>query len=433
MKALSLPLRYGLDNAAQIFVNIMSPGETTLSRIGLIMEETVDRDRFQQAMNRVIPKRFPYFQVYLKKSAFAYVLERTDDLPALEDDSFYTNRYVDFHQKRFLFRFRTDGTNIALEMSHIISDGYGTLTLLLSVTAEYLRLGGVEVEDSPFIFHPESQIDPAEWGCGYAQMFDPKGPPFPVDRPAYIPSGRPIPFDRYYITRIQMNLDKVRALAREHHVTMVVLMSGFYLWVIQEMYLEDLAAGTAKPGKPLRMQIPVNLRKDYPTRSLKNFVYIYSPEYSLSSAEDGLSLDEIIQLISERIRQERHHHIVENQIRRNLRTTNLFVLKYMPRGLKEIVLSIFYQMFARGLFSGVLTSIGEITLPPALEKRVKALDIVACNSPAPGRNSSMFSYRGILEINIGSTVEDQRLEDKLLKKLRLSGLETTVLRKREPA
>jgi len=420
MNQISVPDRFPLDNAAQIFVNIVSPGETTLSRIGFIMSEPVDRERLQKAVANVVPVRFPYFQVYLKKTFFAYVLERTQDIPRVEDDSVYTNRHVDFHSKKFLFRFRTGGNNIALEMSHILSDGYGTLVLLMSVTAEYFRLGGIEVEDFPLIFRPGDPVDPREWGCAYAEHFSRKGPAVKAESQAYIPGGEAIPFERYYMARYRMSLEKTREMARSRKVTLVVFLSGIYLWAIQEIYLEDLKEGKAKAGKPLRFQIPVNLRRDYPTKSLKNFSYIYSPSFSLKTADEAKSLEEIISLISEDIRYERHNHIVENQIRRNVKLTNNPLYKYMPRMIKEPLLALFYQMFARGLFSGVLTSLGELSLPPALEKRVDSIDIVACNSP------------GILEVNIGSTVDNLRLEEKISAMFRKLGLEAELQNKREP-
>lgn len=433
MTNLNIPEKFSLDNAAQIFVNIVSPGETTLSRIGLVLTEEVDRERLQQAVDRVIPSRFPYFQVYLKKSFFAYVLERTDDIPQIEDDSYYTNRHVDFHKKRFLYRFRTGGRNIALEMSHILSDGYGTLVLLLSVTAEYFRLGGVKIESFPLIYKPGDPIDPKEWGCAYSEIFSGKGPSVKPESQAYIPGGKAIPFERYYTARFRMDLEQSRKMARERKVTLVVLISGIYLWAIQEIYLEDLRSGKTRAGKPLRFQIPVNLRRDYPTKSLKNFSYIYSPSFTLKNEDEAKTVDEIIDLIAEDIKYERHNKVVENQIRRNLRLTENPFYKYLPRAIKERLLALFYQMFARGLFSGVLTSLGELSLPPALEKRVEEVDIVACNSPAPGRNSTMFSYKGVLEVNIGSTVDNLKLEELISFKLKEMGIDFKRYNKRGEA
>jgi len=429
----SMPEQFALDNAAQIFVNIVSPGETTLSRIALIMSETVDRKRLQLALNNIIPVRFPHFQVYLKKTFLSYVLERTEDIPEVEEDSRYTNRYVDFHNEKFLFRFRSDGSNIALEMSHIISDGYGTLVLLLSVTAEYLRLGGIDVKESPMIFLPEDPIDPKEWECGYADVFKTEGPRVKSDPPAYIPDGKPVPFEYYYTTRYIMNLKEVRDMARDRKVTLVVFLSGIYLWAIQELFLEDLKSGRVKPGKPLRFQIPLNLRKDYPTKSLKNFVYIYSPSYRIFSPDEAMDIEDLIRFIAEDIRHERHTQNVENQVRRNLRLTASPLYKYTPRFIKERFLALFYQLFARGLFSGVLTSLGEVRLPEGMAEQVRAVDILACNSPAPGRNSTMFSYNGVLEMNIGSTVDDLRLEEKIQGKFAAMRIKAEVIMKREPS
>lgn len=398
----------------------------------MIMKETVDRERLQQAIANVIPKRFPYFQVYLKKTFFAYVFERTEDIPKVEDDSRYTNRYVDFHNEKFLYLFRTDGTNIALEMSHIISDGYGTMVLLLSVTAEYLRLGGIEVEDSPQFFRPDDPIDPREWACAYAENFNSKGPAIKAEKPAFIPAGDAINFDHYFTTRLHLDVEKTRSMARDRKVTLVVFMSGIYMWAIQELYLKGMREGKAKPGLPLRFQIPVNLRRDYPTKSLKNFSYIYSPVFTISKPDEQKDVEDMINFIAEEIRHERHGHVVENQVRRNVQLTSNPLYKYMPRFIKERLLAWFYQLFARGLYSGVLTSLGDVQLPEGISEQVAAMDILACNSPAPGRNSTMFSYKGLLEINIGSTVNNMELEDLIVGKIKEMGLGVDLIHKREP-
>lgn len=431
MSQSAMPKRFPLDNAAQIFVNIVSPGETTLSRISLEMKNPVNRERLQQAVNRVIPQRFPYYQVYLKKSFTAYVLEHTEDIPAVENDSYYTNRYVDFHSEKFLFRVRSGGQNIAVEMSHILSDGYGTLVLLLSVTAEYLRLGGVSVEESPLVFRPGDPVVTGEWECGYTNVFPRKGPPQKADEPAYIPEGTAIPFDRYYTARFQMDLAKVRAMAKKRGVTLVVLMSALYMKAIQQLYLEDMENGSTRPGRLLRLQIPVNLRRDYPNPSMKNFCYVHAPSYRIRSVKDALDTEQLITMIAGHIRHERHTRKIEHQIKRNLRVNANPFFRFMHRGLKERLLTLFYHKFARSLFSGVLTSLGELKLPGGIAEEVSAVDILACNSPAPGRNTTVFSYNGILEMSIGSTLSDTRLEDQLETELTQLEIEYNLISKRE--
>ena len=95
--------------------------------------------------------------------------------PRVEVDRKYCCRYVNLHQDKFLFRFLVMKRKVALEMSHIITDGYGLLVFLATVLAEYLRASGLKVEKHPLIFDLNAKIDPREWQCGYRRIFDGKG------------------------------------------------------------------------------------------------------------------------------------------------------------------------------------------------------------------------------------------------------------------
>ncbi len=428
MNQTTVPLSFKVDNAAQIFVAINSRKETTMSRIALTLDSEVDRKILQQALQETI-KRFPYFQVYLKKHFFDYMFEHTNDLPEVEEDIKWTNRYVDFEKDHFPFRIKTKGSTIALEMSHIISDGYGTLVFLLSLTARYLTLTGIPIEDSPFIKHPDDEIIDGEWKCGFRQTFSKEGPPLKLQKPAFIPSGEIIPVEKYFSTRIIMNLEYVRTLARRMNVTVNVYVSAVYTAAIQKLFLTDAKKEKTLLKKPIRLQIPVNLRRYYPTVSMRNFSYLYSPVFYVQ--DNPKSFHEIVQLIADDIRHERHTKSIEHQIARNLRAENNFFFKVLPRGIKRFLFKLFYHIFARSLFSGVITNLGGISLPPSMEKHVESFDILPCNSPVPGRNTALYSYKGKLEMNIGSSVNDLRLENAIIETLTELDIEYKIIYKRD--
>jgi len=138
------------------------------------------------------------------------------------------------------------------------------------------------------------------------------------------------------------------------------------------------------------------------------------------------SLRELIHLISDQVRHERHTRSVEAQIARNLRMEGQWFLRKTPRLLKDLIFNTAYTLLARRMFTGVLTNLGEMTPPPGVDGRVLDFDILPCNTPAPGRNSALYSYRGHLEMNIGSSVRDLRLEEAVLGKLRELGVEWEV-------
>ncbi len=424
----TVPKLIPIDNAAQIFVSINSKKETTMSRIALTLKQPVDKDKLNEALLNVI-KVFPFFQVYLKKQFFNYIFERTDDLPVIENDTKWTNRYVNFNKNMFPFRIKVKNNTIAVELSHILSDGYGTLSFLLSLTAEYLHMLNYQPGESLLIKKPGDKIENEEWECAFRNNFSKKGPGIKINPSAYIPKGEMISVDKYYSTRIIMDLEKVRKIAREHNVTLNVYISAIYTFALQEMYIEEIRDGKIKNTLPIRLQIPVNLRKDYPTRCLRNFSYLYSPSFNITNG--AYSFPEIIEKISQAIRHERHSDSIKNQISRNLRAESNLFFRILPRVFKQLMFRVFYQLFARSQYSGVLTNMGDIKLPPELEKEVKSFDIIPCNSPVPGRNTALFSYKGKLEINIGSSCSDLNLENKIIKKLKKLSIEHKVIYKRD--
>jgi hypothetical protein len=412
-----IPQRIPLDNAAQIFPTVFSIRETTLSRIGMILDAPVDRDKMEEALASVI-KRFPYYQVYLKKGLMSFYFERTEDIPPLEEDGYWTNAYVNFHKEQFLIRLKYSGNQITIESSHILTDGFGTLSFLYSLLAEYYRMDGIDAGESPFVFRPGEEAVPEEWECGYKNTFTSKGPGLKVPTAAFVPSSEFIPEGEYNSIRFTMDRSAVKALANEENATVYVFMTALYTSCLEEIYLEDIKTGTAHEGLPIRMQVPVNLRSDYPSRAMRNFSYVYSPTMEVSTDRGAHSHEDIVQLLSDQIRHERHSGSMEHQIARNLRAEQLMLTLKLPRFLKDLIFKIAYTVMARKMYSGVLTNLGEMTPPPGIAEKIKGFEILPCNSPVPGRNSALYSYMGKLDMNIGSSAADLRLEDKMEEKLK---------------
>lgn len=426
--AVNVPRFIEVDNAAQIFVAINSLKETTMSRIALTLDKTLNKRQLQQALQDIM-KRFPYFRVHLRKRFFNYVFERTKAMPVIEDDTLWTNRFINFEKNKFPFRIKVKDNTLAIELSHILSDGYGTLVFLLSLLTRYFELEGIHIEDFPLIKHPDGNIREEEWECGFRKVFSKKGPSLKLQKAAYIPSGEMISVEKYFSTRFIMDLEHVRNISRNINATVTVYLSALYTSAIQDLFLEDIKDKKANPNRPIRIQIPVNLRKYYTTLTMRNFSYLYSPVFYMQSTPR--SFNDIVKIIADDIRHERHSKSIEHQIARNLRAESNLFFKFLPRSFKTLLFRLFYHIFARSLFSGVLTNLGDIKLPPTLEKHITGFDILPCNSPVPGRNTAVFSYKGKLEMNIGSSVNDLRLENKIDKLLTEHGIDHKIIYKRD--
>ena len=110
---------------------------------------------------------------------------------------------------------------------------------------------------------------------------------------------------------------------------------------------------------------------------------------------------------------------------------NMILFKYLPNIFKQLLFKIFYHLFARSLYSGVLTNLGDIKLPAELAAEIESFDILPANTPVPGRNSALFSYKGKLEMNIGSSCKDTLFEEKVIEKLQAEGVSCQVIYNRD--
>ncbi len=425
-----IPRFIEVDNAGQIFIPIHSKKEPTLSRIELTLYENVDKILLQNALEIII-HRFPYFQVYLKRTFFKWVFERTSDIPRIEQESHWTNGYIDFFNNNFLFRVTYRKNKVGIELSHILSDGYGTMNFLLALIVQYFKLKGVAFmkEDLSNIMTVDDKIDNDEMLCAYRKIFSPKGPNPGFYSRAYIPKGEIIHENKYFYTTISMDLERIKEISSNHSTNLNTFLVSIYTCAIQSIYFEDKKNGKLKRSLPIRLQIPVNLRRMYPSKSLKNFSYVYSPEFNPEKKK--LSLDDMIIFITNWIQHEKITNSIENQISRNLRLENTIWFKYAPLFIKDFLFSFFYQIFSQNTYSGILTNLGAIKLPQLLQSRIESFMILPTISHSIGRLSALYSYKGKLEMNIGSSVNDLRLENAVTEILTELNIKHEVIYKRD--
>ena len=71
------PEWYPLDNAGVLYSALQKEKYSAIYRFSAVLEEPVDRDTLQRAVDRTMP-RFPSFGVRIKKGAFWYYFEPND-------------------------------------------------------------------------------------------------------------------------------------------------------------------------------------------------------------------------------------------------------------------------------------------------------------------------------------------------------------------
>ena len=289
-----------LDNSGKIYPFNLKSNIQNLFRISAIMRDDVDPAVLQTALQNSI-KRYPYFNVCLRRGIFWHYLEELDGKPEVVPDSDYLIKDIDsIETYGYNFRVSYFNNKISIDCFHALCDGNGCMEFFKTILFEYVRLSGDDVDPEGKIRLPESEPLPDEAEDGflkYAQkvsIFHLKGVKDLQGSKAYtFPDAR---FDFKGSGVIEGTVDTAKLLERAHayHTTVTVYSAAV---LINAIYKAKITKPDGNP--PIVLFVPINLRKPFPSRTLLNFSLFSRVGVDVN---DAPSFEEIIKRVETRLK-----------------------------------------------------------------------------------------------------------------------------------
>lgn len=411
------PRWYRLDNAAKLFPAVESVRITTLFRVSATLDEEVEPQRLQEALEKTIP-RFPYFRVRLKRGLFWYYLDHNPNTPQVRSDSLYPCQRL--HRRRnneFLFRVRYYDHRVALEFSHVLSDGTGATLFLRTLLAVYFRLEGEEIPNEEGLLDVEEPPKPEEGEDAYSHFHTEDLPAPPKASPAYHPAGTLIGPGRYYIVTSVIPASEVVAAAKSAGVSVTEYLVAVYLWALER---SQEVERRPKRFRPVRLSVPVNLRKILGVNPLRNFSLFLMP--GVDPRLGKYDLPEILKQVHHAMRRDLNEKTIRQQISRNVGSERNPLIRALPLLLKRLFAPIIYRAMGENLYSGSLSNLGVITMPEELARHVERFEFIPGPGPINKTRATAVSFNGSLYLTFGRLIEGTRVERYFFRKLREEGI-----------
>ena len=397
---------FRLDNAAKIYPAVIGGDFTAVFRISVMLKEDIVYSALVDAIT-VSSARFPYFNVTLSKGFFWYYLEKVDTQPRLHsDEQEICTAFPIGSKKEVMYRILVKEKVISVEFVHIITDGGGALEFLKTMLYEYFRnLNKIDTLPSD-ICDPTGKPDPEEYEDSFSKYFNKSIPATDNPKPAlHLPfrlNSRP----RFRTMVAEINSGELNVRSKELNVSVTEYLVAVYLAVLQEIFYK---LPERKRRGAIRVQVPVNLRKLYGSRTMRNFSLFVVPELDLRLGRFAFS--DILKTVHHMIRLETHPLRISRIIKRNVGGEKLLIIRVIPVFIKRLILAIAYYTFGSGLFTGVLTNMGRIDIPPEIGNYV---DSVGITPPPPNKkvkiSCGVASFGTKMIITFGSIAEEQTLE-----------------------
>lgn len=156
---------YELDLSAIVYPTLQRRDFSSVYRLSVVLKEEIRPQVLQKALDMTLP-RFPTYKAAIRKGLFWRYLEPNNRPgPFVQEDVKNPCQPMYFKaNNRYLVRVYYFRNRIALEAHHSLGDGTGGMCVLLTMTATYLRLLGVEgIENQGFVLDIHGEPDPGSW------------------------------------------------------------------------------------------------------------------------------------------------------------------------------------------------------------------------------------------------------------------------------
>ena len=413
-----------LDNAAKLFPAIMSAELTSVFRITVFLKKPIKFSAIKEAVE-ISSRRFPYFSVSLGSGLFWHYLEYNHQIPRiLTEEKIPCTAFAAKRKNEPLYRILVKENRISVEFIHILTDGGGAFEYLKSLLYTYFRLNGNNIPSDEEIILPESPISEEEIEDGYKRFFRRKIPP-----PGKLTKAWHLPFlldgkPRLKIIRSQITLDKLLEVARSYGVSVTEYMVSVYLFTLQMIYLEEKVK-KQKRGV-LRIEVPVNLRKKFPSKTMRNFSLFVLPEIDLRLGV--YSFDEILKIVKYQLQTGADVKQITRFLSQNVGHEKSPFVRLLPLFIKSMAISAVYKRLGSNQCSGILTNLGRVKLPEEMENLIDAFEVV----PTPPNthvkiSCAMVTFKNQLRLDFGNISRSTSFEMHFLKYLTESGIPVKVL------
>ncbi|NLM85680.1 MAG: hypothetical protein GX171_03185 [Clostridiales bacterium] len=399
-----VPAWLRLDNAAKIYPAARTKGWMPMFRVSLTFVMDIDRDKMDQALKTTL-KRLPLFGYRLRRGLFWYYFERQDSQPMVEEDA--RNPMLPFRltgRHSFMLRLRCHKRRVALEVFHALTDGFGATTFLLTLAAEYLFLvTGHRIPPGGMVLDTRDKPSQEEWTDSFPRYARKLTHPRKEQTAWQLKGYKEAPGFLRVVTG-ELPTQQLLDLARSRGTTVNTLLSALLLQAL----LEQKDSSRRGRKKPVKLSLPVNLRRFYPSLTLRNFsFYVNVPAHSGHGLED---LDAMIKYISHYMGLETMEARLNARFSANVKAEQNPLLKVAPLFIKSLFLKLMYRATGERYVTSTMTNLGQVNLPPEMLPHVLRMNLVLGPAQKTPLSAAVISACGKTCVSFSKTMRDTGVE-----------------------
>ena len=415
---------YKLDNAAKIFPGQNSKTWSNSFRVCFELKEKVEPEILQQALLDIMP-RFPCYDVRIRHGFFWFYLEKNKNRPDIMPDIKNPCHRVNFKEnKNFLFKVYYYSNRIAIDVYHVLTDGHGGAMFLSTLTAQYLRLKGADIPSGGFVLPLSAEAGEEELEDSFVKNATSKAKYNRSEKFVYHATGTRIPYHTVNITSGILSFSRLHEITREKDVTITEYLSAVMLNLLIEKQRRE-----HRRQKDVSIQIPVDLRRAFGSKTLRNFTICLRVKIDPNRGE--YSFDELLQQVKYQLRVVNNKNDLNMMITANMGIERNPLVRAVPLAVKNIGVGLTFMFTAEQTTSSLITNLGKVEIPDEMKQYVNKFIFM----PAPGKLNAarcgVATLNDNLVVTFANVYEESDIEREFFTFFVRQGLECKIESNRE--
>lgn len=353
---------YRLDNIGKYYAAQAGRRTQTVFRYAAQMDRLVDPALLQQALDATTEK-FCHFNVHLRSGLFWHYLQQVTEPVVVTPENLPICSPLHAGRRAPLFRVSYYEQRINFEVSHIISDGRGSLEFFKELLRQYVeRAYGETLPATSYNATHNESIEDA-----FDKNFEPQNSKTAaLSRAYHIPSPRMA--DDPSFLEYHLPCSAVLALAHEWQVSLSSVLMAALVEAIHSTFKRRDAG-----RRPIRIGLPVDLRSHFGSHTTRNFFGMAF--ITIDTSQKLPEAFELARLIQTQVSAQTQLDALKLRMNAMVKLEKNPLVRVAPVFLKDLGLYAANLDAERGV-TATLSNLGRITLEPEVATHVESINIL---------------------------------------------------------
>ena len=409
-----------LDNSAKIFPISGGKKYSTVFRFSAVLNEKVNPLVLEKAV-KIALEKYRSFKVRMKNGFFWNYLEYNTKDPIIEEEKDYPCKYINPKtNNNYLFKVTYFDVKINIDIFHSLTDGNSGSLFFREIIYSYLEIAHPEDFQEELRRYRKTEYTIED---SYVKNYDKKAKNNNSSKKAYVLKGKKIKLGAISAIHEIIDLNALKQETKNQNCTITQYITALLIYSIYNAnFLQENKNKIIK--KPIKICIPVNLKKYFQSETISNFFSYITVEAEI----DKLKLY-TFEKILEFVKQDFQKKLTEEEIKKTMSSNvklgiNPFI-KMIPLILKKPIVKLSY-IEIRKYTTMTFSNIGRIGIIGNYKKYIDDFFMLIAPEPVEKIKCSACSFENHIVVTFTSILDNCDIEKQFYEFLTQKGISVKI-------